>query len=160
MGEGIFCYNVVNGCLGYATQRRFAGDIFMGVLDEGTVIGVPEKAVPDMIKNFISVISNPLHFTPTIYLEPERLEYEGHTVIHIHVPSGAVVPLNDEYSFDYEITTANRIAENTTQKLPEHYPKTIQKLPKNYPKDCRSISETFNIDRKESIRGYKPVFAM
>ena len=30
--------------------NRFGGDIFMGVLDDGTVVGVPEKAAPDMVK--------------------------------------------------------------------------------------------------------------
>lgn len=39
--------------------NRFGGDIFLGVLDDGTVSGIPEKAAPDMIKNFISCISNP-----------------------------------------------------------------------------------------------------
>ncbi len=51
--------------------NRFGGDIFMGVLDDGTVSGVPEKAAPDMVKNFISVVSNQALFSPTIYLVPE-----------------------------------------------------------------------------------------
>lgn len=33
--------------------NRFDGDIFMGVLDNGTVVGIPKKAAPDMVKNFI-----------------------------------------------------------------------------------------------------------
>lgn len=71
--------------------NRFGGDIFMGVLDDGTVAGVSEKAAPDLVKNFISVVSNPDIFVPTIYLEPEILTYEGHTVIHVHVPSSSEV---------------------------------------------------------------------
>ena len=51
-----------------AFLNRFGGDIFMGVLDDGTIVGVPPKAAPDMVKNFISVISNPAVFSPTIYL--------------------------------------------------------------------------------------------
>lgn len=43
----------------------------MGVLDDGTVVGVPEKAAPDMVKNFIKVVSNPVLFSPTTYLIPE-----------------------------------------------------------------------------------------
>ena len=39
--------------------NRFGGDIFMGVLDDGTVSGGPEKAAPDMVRNFISCVSNP-----------------------------------------------------------------------------------------------------
>ncbi len=71
--------------------NRFGGDLFMGVLDDGTVYGVPPKAVRDMIKNFINTISNPKMFTPTIYLAPEILEYKDKTVIHVHVPPSAEV---------------------------------------------------------------------
>ena len=72
--------------------NRFGGDIFMGVLDDGTVVGVPEKAVPDMIKNFIKVVSNPELFSPTVYLEPKAIKYhEKHTIIHVHVPPSAEV---------------------------------------------------------------------
>lgn len=56
--------------------NRFGGDIFMGVLDDGTVVGVPEKAASDMIKNFIKVVSNPLLFSPTVYLIPEIIKYD------------------------------------------------------------------------------------
>ena len=71
--------------------NRFGGDIFLGVLDDGTVMGVPEKAATDMVKNFISVISNPANFSPTIYLVPEIIRYESHTIIHVHVPPSAEV---------------------------------------------------------------------
>lgn len=72
--------------------NRFGGDIFMGVLDDGTVVGVPEKAAPDMVKNFIKVISNPVLFSPTVYLMPEIIKYnEKYTIIHVHVPPSAEV---------------------------------------------------------------------
>lgn len=63
----------------------------MGVLNDGTVSGVSEKAAVDMIKNFIKVISNPTMLTPTIYLVPEIIRYEGKTIIHVHVPVSAEV---------------------------------------------------------------------
>lgn len=72
--------------------NRFGGDIFMGVLDDGSVLGVPEKAASDMIKNFIKVVSNPVMFSPTVYLVPEIIKYdEAHTIIHVHVPPSAEV---------------------------------------------------------------------
>ena len=72
--------------------NRFGGDIFLGVLNDGTVLGVPKNAVSDMIKNFIKVVSNPALFSPTVYLVPEKIEYdENHTIIHIHVPPSAEV---------------------------------------------------------------------
>ena len=72
--------------------NRFGGDLFMGVLDDGTVEGVPEKAAPDMVKNFIKVISNPVLFSPTIYLAPEIIKYdEKRMIIHVHIPPSAEV---------------------------------------------------------------------
>lgn len=72
--------------------NRFGGDIFMGVLDDGSVLGVPEKAASDMVKNFIKVVSNPSMFSPTVYLVPEVIKYdEAHTIIHVHVPPSAEV---------------------------------------------------------------------
>lgn len=71
--------------------NRFGGDLFLGILDDGIVYGVPPKDAENMVKNFIAVISNPLLFTPTIYLSPEILEYKGRFVIHVHVPPSAEV---------------------------------------------------------------------
>ena len=72
--------------------NRFGGDILMGVLDNGMVVGVPEKAAPDMVKNFITVISNSMLFSPTVYLVPEIIkDEEGHTIIHVHIPPSAEV---------------------------------------------------------------------
>lgn len=72
--------------------NRFGGDIFLGVLNNGTVLGVPKNAVSDMIKNFIKVVSNPALFSPTVYLVPEKIEYdENHTIIHIHIPPSSEV---------------------------------------------------------------------
>lgn len=67
-------------------SNRFGGDIFLGVNDEGIVEGVSPKAASALIRNFISVISNPLLFSPTLYIEPEILKYKGKTLIYIHVP--------------------------------------------------------------------------
>ena len=37
-----------------AFLNRFGGDLLLGVQDDGTVSGIPEKAAVDMVKNFIS----------------------------------------------------------------------------------------------------------
>ena len=80
--------------------NRFGGDIFLGVLDDGTVSGVPEKQAPDMVKNFISCISNPALFSPTIYLNPEILDYEGKKLIHIHILPSAEVHSYEKVIYD------------------------------------------------------------
>lgn len=102
--------------------NRFGGDIFMGVLDDGTVNGVPPKAAPDMVRNFITVISNPALFTPTIYLSPEILEYEGHTIIHVHVPPSAEVHSYKKVIYDrvndadVKVTATTQIAQMYIRK--------------------------------------------
>ena len=75
----------------YARFKPFWRRYISGVLDDGTVSGVPEKQAPDMVKNFISCISNPALFSPTIYLNPEILDYEGKKLIHIHILPSAEV---------------------------------------------------------------------
>ena len=96
--------------------NRFGGDIFMGVLNDGTVIGVPEKAAWSMIKNFITVMSNPTLFVPTVYLTPEVISYEGKTVIHVHVPPSAEVHSYKKVIYDrvddadVKVTATSQIA--------------------------------------------------
>lgn len=102
--------------------NRFGGDIFMGVLDDGTVSGLPPKAVPDMIKNFIACISNPNLFSPTVYLDPEIIEYEGKTIIHVHVSSGSEVHTYKKVIYDrvndsdVKVTSTSQIAQMYIRK--------------------------------------------
>ena len=103
-------------------SNRFGGDIFLGILDDGSVNGVPEKAAPEMIKNFISILSNPAIFTPTLCLDPEIMEYEGKTIIHIYVPvSGEVVSYkkiiyNRSNDSDVKVTSTTDIAQMYIRK--------------------------------------------
>ena len=102
--------------------NRFGGDIFLGVLDDGTVCGVSEKAAPDMIKNFISCISNPALFTPTVYLSPKIVRYEGKTVIHVHVLPSAEVHSYKKTIYDrvddadVKVTSTSQIAQMYIRK--------------------------------------------
>jgi len=71
--------------------NRFGGDIYLGIEDNGTVTGVPNNSVDDIIKNIISMVSNPEVISPTAYLAPSVLEYEGKKIIRIHVPPSSEV---------------------------------------------------------------------
>ena len=103
--------------------NRFGGDLFMGILDDGTVVGIPEKAAPDMVKNFIKVISNPTLFSPTIYLVPEIIKYdESHTIIHVHILPSAEVHSFKKVIYDrvddadIKITSTSAIAQMYIRK--------------------------------------------
>ena len=96
--------------------NRFGGDIFLGVEDNGEVIGVPPKSASDMVKNFIAVIGNPDMFMPTVYLSPEILEYEGKPIVHIHVPPSSEVHMYKRVVYDrvndadVKVTATSQIA--------------------------------------------------
>lgn len=102
--------------------NRFGGDIFLGILDDGTVSGVPEKAASDMVKNFISCVSNPALFTPTVYLSPKIMQYEGKTIIHIHVLPSAEVHSYKKMIYDrvddadIKVTATTQIAQMYIRK--------------------------------------------
>jgi len=96
--------------------NRFGGDIFLGIEDNGKVIGISRKAAPDIIKNFITIISNPDVFIPTISLSPVILEYEGKTILHIHVPPSSEVHTYKRVVYDrvndadVKVTATSQIA--------------------------------------------------
>lgn len=74
-----------------AFLNRFGGDILLGVTDNGEVVGVPPRAAQEWIKNFIKQVCDPHIFSPTTYIQPSTIEYEGKTLIHIHVNPSADV---------------------------------------------------------------------
>ena len=102
--------------------NRFGGDIFLGVTDDGIVKGLSVKVVPDMINNFISMISNPDVISPTVYLSPEILEYEGKTIIRIRVPPSSEVHRYKRVIFDrsdtadVKVTATGQIAQMYIRK--------------------------------------------
>ncbi|MCL1876065.1 MAG: putative DNA binding domain-containing protein [Synergistaceae bacterium] len=85
-GIGIDTYETVCSFL-----NRFGGDIYLGIEDNGTVCGVPKYAAPDMVKNFINIVSNSEIINPTVYLTPEIVEYDGKHIIYIHIPPSSEV---------------------------------------------------------------------
>jgi len=102
--------------------NRFGGDIYLGVEDDGSVRGVPENAAQDLVKNFVSMVSNAGVISPTIYLTPDIIEYEGKKVIHIHI-----LPSSEVHSYkkviydrvgdaDVKVTSTGQIAQMYIRK--------------------------------------------
>ncbi len=102
--------------------NRFGGDIFLGVDDDGAVIGLPESSIQPMIKNFISMVGNSNFLNPPFYLEPEDIIMNGHHVLHVYVPPSSDVHrlkgicydrINDS---DVKVTGTDQIAEMYIRK--------------------------------------------
>lgn len=68
-------------------SNRDGGDIFLGVRDDGTVLGIDRSCADKIKKDFVTSINNPQKIFPPLYLQPEDLEYDGRLIIHIYVPS-------------------------------------------------------------------------
>ncbi|MDR3289206.1 MAG: putative DNA binding domain-containing protein [Peptococcaceae bacterium] len=102
--------------------NRFGGDIYLGVEDDGKVIGLAKNAAPSMIKNFINIISNPEYLHPTVYLAPEIFEYGGKTLIHVHVPPSSEVHSCKKVIYDrvddadVKVTATGQIAQMYIRK--------------------------------------------
>jgi ATP-dependent DNA helicase RecG len=99
-----------------AFLNRFGGDIYLGVENNGTVIGVPESAAPDMVKNFIKMVSNPDVISPTVYLAPEIIEYERKQIIHIR----SIPPSSEVHSYKkviYDRVDDSDVKVNATSQI-------------------------------------------
>ena len=69
-----------------AFLNRFGGDVYLGVLNDGTVVGVNANNAVAMMKNIVNVVGNPNVFKPSPYIEVDSFVWDGKTVIRVHVP--------------------------------------------------------------------------
>lgn len=74
--------------------NRQGGNIFMGVDDDGAVVGIPSGAVRNMQRMVVNAVSNPKLFPIPPVIETESIEIDGAWVIRVWVPVGPAV-----YSF-------------------------------------------------------------
>jgi ATP-dependent DNA helicase RecG len=92
------------------------------VEDNGKVLGVPQKAAQDIVKNFISVVGNPQIISTTAYLYPEILEYKGKKIIRLHIPSSSEVHTLKKIIYDrvddadVKVTATGQIAQMYIRK--------------------------------------------
>jgi len=74
-----------------AFLNRFGGDIFLGVTDDGKVIGVPEGEVESIKRHIVNVASDPQQMDPPFYLLPDSFKIGKRNIVHVRVPPSADV---------------------------------------------------------------------
>ncbi|MBR6079780.1 MAG: putative DNA binding domain-containing protein [Treponema sp.] len=105
-----------------AFSNHFGGLILCGVLDDGTINGLPPKSITSLKKNFVSVLANPDIFSPTLMIEPETIEIDGKIILYIQVPSSSdlhtykKVIYDRIFESDVKITSTTKIAEMYIRK--------------------------------------------
>ena len=72
-------------------SNREGGHIFLGVNNNGGILGIAQKAVAQIRSEFVTTINNPNKIHPPLYLIPETLFITGKPILHIYVPSATQV---------------------------------------------------------------------
>ena len=72
-------------------SNRDGGHIFLGVKDNGTILGIQPDCVDQMKKNFITSINNENKMYPPLYLTPIEYEHDGKYILYIRVPVSSTV---------------------------------------------------------------------
>ncbi len=68
--------------------NRQGGSILLGVLDDGSVEGVPRASATSIERNIINITGNPKMFNAAPALELERIDLDERLVLRVWVPMG------------------------------------------------------------------------
>ncbi|GHU16635.1 hypothetical protein FACS1894163_06320 [Spirochaetia bacterium] len=81
-------------------SNRYGGYIFLGVQDNGEIVGVNPKAIPALKKNFVNMLNNPEKISPVLYLNLEEITIDGKTILYVYIPISSHVELCSGKIFD------------------------------------------------------------
>src|SRR5665648_433866 len=91
-----------------AFLNRNGGHLFLGVKDNGDIIGVDKDSVEQLKKDFVTSLNNPQTLNPTFYLAIDDVEIDGKTILYINIPEssqvhrckGKIFDRNEDGDFD------------------------------------------------------------
>ena len=89
-------------------SNRDGGHIFLGVKNDGRIIGIQEDKVNKIKKQFVTTINNDSKMYPPLYLTPVSYVADGKQILYIRVPasqdvvrcSGRIWDRNDDADID------------------------------------------------------------
>lgn len=94
-----------------AFLNRHGGHLFIGVNDDGKIIGLASEQLPKWKKEFVSSLNNGIKIFPTIYAQLEEITIQGKAILYAYIPEGSFVYKLDGYKIydrnedgDFEIT--------------------------------------------------------
>lgn len=74
-----------------AFSNRDGGHVFLGVKDNGEILGIEPNCIEKMKKDFVTAINNANKMYPPLFLTPVEYELRGRKILHIYVPVGTQV---------------------------------------------------------------------
>lgn len=69
-----------------AFSNRDGGHIFLGVKDNGEIVGIEDGKVDKIKKEFVTSVNNENKMYPPLYLTPIEYETDGKHILYIRVP--------------------------------------------------------------------------
>ncbi len=109
-----------------AFLNRDGGVILLGVNDRGQMVGVEPDAVERLSADIVNLSNNPQKLDPPHILAPERVEYDGETVLILQVPASpqvhrcSGVVYDRGHDGDFRVQDPIRIAEIVNRKRGYH----------------------------------------
>ena len=67
-------------------SNRNGGHLFLGVKDNGEILGIEEDKIDKVKKAFVTSVNNENKIYPPLYLTPVEYEYDGKTILYVRVP--------------------------------------------------------------------------
>lgn len=74
-----------------AFSNRNGGHIFLGIKDNGEILGIESHCIEKMKKDFVTAINNANKMYPPLFLTPVEYELQGKRILYIYVPFGTQV---------------------------------------------------------------------
>ena len=72
-----------------AFLNRHGGHLFLGVKDNGDIVGVDKDSVDQLKKDFVTSLNNPQTLNPAFYLAIEDVEVDGKTILYVNIPESS-----------------------------------------------------------------------
>ena len=89
------------------------GYIFLGVDDDGAILGINPKCVTDMTKSIINTLNNPEQFLPPMPITPEQVEIDDKIILYLNVPESEQVHRYKNRFFDRWGDADNDVSKHT-----------------------------------------------
>ncbi|WP_281258008.1 AlbA family DNA-binding domain-containing protein [Dethiosulfatibacter aminovorans] len=94
--------------------NRYGGHLFLGVKDNGEIVGVDKDSVEQIKKDFVTSLNNPMILSPTVYLGIEDVEIDGKVILHVNVTESSQVHRCKGKIFDRNEDGDLNVTDNTT----------------------------------------------
>lgn len=104
-------------------SNRYGGHLILGVKDDGTPIGVNQKAAQQMKKNFANMLNNQKKISPALFLSFSEVLLDDNLLLYVYIPvssqiqscSGKIFDRNEDGDLDITNST-NLVAQLSLRK--------------------------------------------